>query len=77
MSKGTGCLKVLSWFLSYFSSRGGILLSGMCFGIKILSPFHLDTQMIPFQNNKFPKNPKNTCADMIFIPAGGLDYTLD
>ena len=28
-------------FLSYFSSRGRILLFDMCFGIRILSLFHL------------------------------------
>ena len=31
-------------FLSFFSSRGRILLFRMCFGIRISSPFHLATQ---------------------------------
>ena len=56
-------------FLSYFSSRGRILLFHMCFGIRILSPFHLAIQKVSIQNLNCPKNAKNTCADMIFIPA--------
>ena len=53
-------------FLSYFSSRGRILLFHMCFGIRILSPFHLAIQKVSIQNLNCPKN---ACADMIFIPA--------
>ena len=30
----------------------------MCFGIRILSPFHLNTLNIPIQNIKCPKTPK-------------------
>ena len=41
----------------------------MCFGIRILSPFHLNTLKIPIQNMKCPKNTKNACADIIFSPA--------
>ena len=39
-------------FLSYFSSRGRILLFHMCFGIGILSPFHLAIQKVSMQNLK-------------------------
>ena len=53
-------------FLSYFSSRGRILLFHMCFGIKISNPFHLAIQKVSIQNLNCPKN---ACADMIFIPA--------
>ena len=53
-------------FLSYFSSRGRILLFHMCFGIRISSPFHLAFQKVSIQNLNCPKN---ACADMIFIPA--------
>ena len=53
-------------FLSYFSSRGRILLFHMCFGIRISSPFHLAIQKVSIQNLYCPKN---ACADMIFIPA--------
>ena len=53
-------------FLSYFSSIGRILLFHMCFGIRILSPFHLAIQKVSIQNLNCPKN---ACADMIFIPA--------
>ena len=56
-------------FLSYISSRGWILLFDMCFGIRILSPFHLAIQKVSNQNLNCPKNAKNACADMIFIPA--------
>ena len=56
-------------FLCYFSSRGRILLFHMCFGIRILSPFHLAIQKVSIQNLNCPKNAKNACADMIFIPA--------
>ena len=39
----------------------------MCFGIRILSPFHLANQIISIQNPNCPKNAKKACADMIFI----------
>ena len=41
----------------------------MCFGIRISSPFHLNTLNIPILNIKRPKNTKNACADIIFSPA--------
>ena len=56
-------------FSCYFSSRGRILLFHMCFGIRILSPLHLAIQKVSIQNLNCPKNAKNACADMIFIPA--------
>ena len=55
--------------MSNFCSRSLILLFHMCFGIRILSPFHLATQIVSIQNLHCPKNAKNVCADMIFIPA--------
>ena len=58
--------RYFSDFLSYFSSRGRILLFHMCFGIRILSPFHLAIQKVSIQNLNCPKN---ACEDMIFIPA--------
>ena len=61
--------RYFSDFLSYFSSWGRILLFHMCFGIRILSPFHLAIQKVSIQNLNCPKNAKNACADMIFIPA--------
>ena len=59
--QGVSKKKVLSWVSSYFSSRGPILLFNMCFGIRILRPFHIATRVIAIQN----LNAKNTCADMI------------
>ena len=53
-------------FLSYFSSRGWILLFHMCFGISISSVFNLAIQKVSIQNLNCPKN---ACADMIVIPA--------
>ena len=44
--QGVSKKNVLSWFLPYFSFGGRILLFQMCFGIRILSPFHLATQTI-------------------------------
>ena len=41
----------------------------MCFGIRISSPFDLNTLNIPIQNIKCPKNTKNACADIILSPA--------
>ena len=37
----------------------------MCFGIRISSPFHLATLILPIENNKCPKNAKNACADAL------------
>ena len=48
--------KVLSWCYSCFCSRSQILLFQMCFGIRILSPFHIATQTMPIQNINCPKN---------------------
>ena len=48
---------------------GPIILFHMCFGIRVLSLFHLNTLNIPIQNMKCPKNTKNVCADIIFSPA--------
>ena len=67
--QGVSKKRYFSDFLSYFSSRGRILLFHMCFGIRILSPFHLAIQKVSIQNLNCPKNAKNACADMIFIPA--------
>ena len=53
-------------FLSYFSSRGRILLFHMCFRIRILSPFHPAIQKVSIQNLNCPKK---ACTDIIFIPA--------
>ena len=39
--QGVSKKRYFSDFLSYFSSRGQILLFHMCFGIRISSPFHL------------------------------------
>ena len=64
--QGVSKKRYFSDFLSYFSSRGRILLFHMCFGIRILSPFHLAIQKVSIQNLNCPKN---ACADMIFIPA--------
>ena len=44
-------------FLSYFSSRGRILLFHMCFRIRILSPFHLAIQK---------KNHVRACVFSVF-----------
>ena len=38
------------------------------FGIRISSPFHLDTLNIPIQNTNCPENAKNECPDIIFPP---------
>ena len=67
--QGVSKKRYFSDFLSYFISRGRILLFHMCFGIRILSLFHLAIQKVSIQNLKCPKNAKNACADMIFIPA--------
>ena len=44
----------------------------MCFGIRISSPFHLNTLNIPIQNKKCPKNAKNACPDITLLPGGSL-----
>ena len=44
------------------------MLFHRCFGIRILSPFHLNNLNIPIQNTKFPENAKNACPDIIFSP---------
>ena len=64
--QGVSKKRYFSDFLSYFSSRGWILLFYMCFGIRISSLFHLAIQKVSIQNLNCPKN---RCADMIFIPA--------
>ena len=51
--------KVLQCFLSYFCSRSLIPLFHMCFGIRILSPFHPATWGIHIQNIKCPKTTQN------------------
>ena len=40
----------------------------MCFGIRISSPFHLATLILPIENHKCPKNAKNACADALISP---------
>ena len=67
--QGVSKKRYLLDFLSYFSSRGRILLFHMCFGIRISSQFHLAFQKLSIQNLNCPKNAKHACADMIFIPA--------
>ena len=42
----------------FFCSRSQILLFCMCFGVRILSPVHLATQIISIQNPNCPKNEK-------------------
>ena len=37
----------------------------MCFGIRILSPFHVATLILPIENHKYPENTKNACADAL------------
>ena len=54
--QGVSKKRYFSDFLSYFSSRGRILLFHVCFGIRILRPFHLVTQIISIQNINCPKN---------------------
>ena len=47
----------------------------MCFGMRISSPFHLNTLNIPIQNINCPKNAKNACADI--IEKGTLPWSLN
>ena len=42
----------------------------MCFGIRISSPFHLATLILPIENHKYPKNAKNACADALHCVKG-------
>ena len=44
----------------------------MCFGIRILSLFHLNNLNIPIQNIKSPKNVKNACADLTMLSSDSL-----
>ena len=53
--------------MSNFSSRSRILLFHMCFGIRILSLFHLATQIVFIQNLNCPKITKNACAQTWFL----------
>ena len=46
------------------------MLFHRCFGIRISSPFHLDTLNIPLQNIKCPESPKN--ANIIMLPSVSL-----
>ena len=49
-------------------SGSPILLSSMCFKIRIPSPFHLATSIIPIQNHKYTGKTSKTDAPMrIFI----------
>ena len=43
------------------------MLFHRCFGIRISSPFHLETLNIPIQNIKCPESPKN--ANIIMLPS--------
>ena len=45
----------------------------MCFGIRISSPFHLATQIIPFKNPNFPKM-KITHVRTWFLECPPADY---
>ena len=46
------------------------MLFHRCFGIRISSPFHLETLNIPIQNIKCPESPKN--ANIIMLPSVSL-----
>ena len=50
---------------SHFCSRTLILLVYMCFGIRIMSPMHLATQIISMHNPNCPKNEKKHRTNMI------------
>ena len=45
-----------------------ILLFHGCFGTRISSPFHLATSISPIQNQKYPKNAINACANTQISP---------
>ena len=51
----------------------------MCFGIRISSPFHLATLILPIENHKYPKNAKNACADALHnaLKGGGFRKIFD
>ena len=53
-----------------------ILLFHMCFGIRISSPFHLATLILPIANHKCPKNAKNACADVLIGLFSSKDITI-
>ena len=65
----TGCPKknVPQGFFALICSRGPIILFHMCFGIRILILFQLNTLNIPIQNIRCPKTPK-THARTSFSP---------
>ena len=44
------------------------MLFHRCFGIRISSPFHLDTLNIPIQNTKCPENAKNEFPRTSYFP---------
>ena len=48
----------------------------MCFGIRISSPFHLATLILPIANHKCPKNAKNACADVLIGLFSSKDITI-
>ena len=62
--KYTGCTKknATQRLVSYFCSRSRILLFHVCFRIRILSLFHLDTETMPILNLNCLKN---ACADFL------------
>ena len=53
----------------------------MCFGIRISSPLHLATQMIPIQNLNCPKNAKNDARTWfykrVFCKYGGSSMKME
>ena len=60
--------------MSNFCSWSWILPFHMCFGIRILRPFHLATQIVSIQNLNYPKNAKNAaktwfleCSSIIIL----------
>ena len=64
----TGCIKknASQRFQPKIGSRGRISLFQGCFRIRISSPKHLDTLIIPIKNIKCPKNAKNAEKGNIF-----------
>ena len=63
-------------FWPQICSRSPILLFHMCFGIRISSPFHLATLILPIANHKCPKNAKNPCADVLIGLFSSKDITI-
>ena len=59
-------MSVSVFYLAKICSRCSILLSHMCFGIRILSLIHLTTLTIPIQNPKCLKNAKTHPRTTIF-----------